>query len=69
MGKEDVKVGPWWVSWQDADKRAHNTVGYVVANTEHYLTLSPDKHTVGNEVVIPTARILADHPLVFGVVR
>lgn len=66
---EDFKAGPWWASWSDAEGKKHNTVGYVVANTEHYLVLTPDKKTAGNDITIPTAQIHADHPLVFGRVR
>jgi hypothetical protein len=39
------------------------SIGFVVSNTETYLTLSPDRDTVGNEIVIETHAIMQDGPL------
>lgn len=60
MDKDDVKFGAWRVS----TKTGHNVVGYVVANTEHWLVLSPDQRVPGNETYIPTNEILRAQKLV-----
>jgi hypothetical protein len=62
--KTDVRKGVWWAVYSDPDGHYHTAVGFVVANTEHYLTLSPDKSTVGNDIVIPAAAIIADGPCI-----
>ena len=62
--KADVKEGPWWVWYAVPDGQPRMAIGFVVANTEHYLTLTPDKDLVGNDVTIQTSSILSDGPCV-----
>lgn len=64
MDKETVKEGPWWVSHITPEGMPRMSIGFVVSNTETYLTLSPDRNTVGNEIVIETRLIRRDGPLV-----
>ena len=62
MRETDVKAGPWEVR----TKAGNSIVGFVVANTEHVLALSPDKTRPGNETFVSTDYIKSAYPLVRG---